>query len=517
MIYKTFVIIFTVLITACGPGRQAVPPSSLQVGYSGKTELAPSVTPFVGFATEVPEVTPQVSKIVAKSATAKSDSRQEEIHTRVELYQDIYYNQVPKALGLGWEGRYAQAIVMWSEITNQLHGYGYANHQRAHTYLSISKNSQLVKEAHSALDMAVKDIEKAIEIGPPSGDHYKLRANIYKQYAWLEPIREDRLQWLDLALRDANLAIQLGSSDPVAYIDPIHLLVKQGRCKDAMEEISELVKIRSTESNAYIWGALAEIYLCFGELEKALGFIDEAIKIHPNNMRIYTKAMILYNMGQLDKALNLLVELDSGGYSHLNEHEYFKALIYYDLGEYNLAREEIDNGLQRLGNYHGLGHYVQGLLAIVDGDGDEGIAEIEVAENKLSFEYGPLLNRIRRELDLPELNFGKADPPESLASLFPPLSTPTPVYTFTETISLSQNISLTPGVTSTLAFTRTPSLARPLEQGEVKTPGTSGTVEPTAFGNRTATEVPTDWEITKTGAQQTLTPSGQGSIIKKQR
>ena len=90
---------------------------------------------------------------------------------------------------------------------------------------------------------------------------------------------------------------------------------------------------------------MAETYACLGQYEKALEKINEALKCNCDfwQYNIF-KAEILYFLGAKDQALEILnkdIELAPGS---AGSRYYHRALIYYDQGKYDLARDDLEDG-----------------------------------------------------------------------------------------------------------------------------------------------------------------------------
>lgn len=403
--------------------------------------------------------------------------------SRVDRYQVIFYDQVPEVLALMWYRQYPQAIASWDEMLSQLPDYGYAHFQRAYSYLQLALQSQSSEEAKSGLKQALLDVESAIELGPLAGDHLLLRSQIYEQLARLEPKREKRLEWFELALDDAYEADRLGSSDSAAALYPLSLLRDLGRCQESLDGFSRLmIQELDAAQRADMNTGLAESYLCFGWLDPALVHIDLAQQDRPSAERQIVKAIVLHNLGELETArafLNASIESQPDGGT---ERYFLRALVNYDLGEYEIARADLEFAAGRIQDVRGLGAYVSGLLAVQDGDVARGKTMIAYAEETLDFGYGPLLNRVRRELELPEISLGVPNVPVEIA----------PTLTAMSAIRATSALTETPGLVASEILTSTVTPSPPVTKIVAGTGSPTSTATAAPPSSPTATETPTE-------------------------
>jgi tetratricopeptide (TPR) repeat protein len=399
---------------------------------------------------------------------------------RLDRYQDIYYNKIPPALEWMLVGEYSRAIALWDSILADLPSYGYAYYQRARSYYLYALQSSIQAETMNGLKLALKDVNAAIESGPPIGDLFILRYKIYTWFARLEPVRANSIEWLEMALEDARRADVLGNSDPSSDLYPGQALVASGRCQEALDEFAQLLARTSNGAQSGdLNEELARGYLCFGALDEALTHIDLAIQIQPSTSRQMVKAIVLYNMGKLEQAKDLLDEWIENEPSYYPERYFFRALIDFDLGKYDLARSDLEKGQSLSKDLRGVGAYVQGQLALIDGENERGRELMEYAEQSLDFGYGPLLNRIRSELGLARLNISPPVIPTQIA----PILTATPVIT--RSLAITQEIEYRPVLTPTTVLTVTipaPAYASPMS---------SWTPAPTPTRPASATPIPT--------------------------
>jgi tetratricopeptide (TPR) repeat protein len=489
------------IVSACSPAPASSTPTSptLKAAATKATPAASSTsapTPSPGATLTLPS-----SLTIDQTPTFEVGLSATPSGSRLDRYQKIYYNDIPPALEWMLLGEYSRAIALWDQIIADLPGYGYVYYQRGRSYYLYALQSSAQAETMDALGLALKDVNRSIELGPLVGDLYLLRYEIYRLYARLEPVRENSQEWLQLALQDARQANSLGNSNPDASLYPGSVLNDMGRCQEALDEFSSLVvEVPDGARRADLNAGLARSYLCFGRLDAALTHIDLALEIQPTTTRQMTKAVILFNMGELQSALALLNAWIEAELAYYPERYFFRALIYYDLGMYDLARADQEYGLSQVNDVRGVGAYVQGLLALQDGDREGGRKLIEYAEQSLDYGYGPLLNRVRGELGLPLLNFGAPRIPPDVALILTatpeiqapggPALTSTLTATLTATSSLSQTVALPKTPQSAVTLTPTGHASLPATSGATKQPTRASTPTPPSLPTLAATVTP---------------------------
>jgi len=168
------------------------------------------------------------------------------------------------------------------------------------------------------------------------------------------------------------------------------------------------------------------------------------------------KARYLYQAGRSDKALELLNKLIEAKPSYDGWRYYLRALIYQEMGKRDKAEEDLMMGAGSTWSHAGLYSYVQGKMAMEDGNTEKGIALLQEAEATLEIVFTPLRLRIQAELEqlgakplavTPSVMLDATSIPTIQArptarALETPTALDTPLVTFTPTpgISLPYNI-----------------------------------------------------------------------------
>jgi hypothetical protein len=155
----------------------------------------------------------------------------------------------------------------------------------------------------------------------------------------------------------------------------------------------------SPQPSAGLNSGLALSYECQGNYEKALEHIDTAISIKPTFAREYDRAVILYNLGRLDESLKSINSTIENNEYYCGCRYFLRALIYYDQGRKDLAREDIEFGTGQTWGRGGVRSYVLAHLALDNGDKEQGVALLQEAEASLQWQFGSLHKRIEQELE----------------------------------------------------------------------------------------------------------------------
>lgn len=172
------------------------------------------------------------------------------------------------------------------------------------------------------------------------------------------------------------------------------ILFELGRCDEELAEVRQMEYLAESDRDRQT--ALA--YYCSGRLDEALSLIDAALKVDPNENGKWYRALILYYLGRRDDALKQMNELVEASPYYHGYRYYFRALIYYDLKEPELARADLAFGATQTWQQGGVLPYVLGRLALDSGDRETGIEQLRRAQATLFGVDRPLLARVQSEL-----------------------------------------------------------------------------------------------------------------------
>jgi tetratricopeptide (TPR) repeat protein len=326
------------------------------------------------------------------------------------------------------ECEFSQVIVTWDEVLSIVPEYGPGYYGRSRAYLGLGNEETDFGAARQDLSNALNDIDRAIAMGGlVTGDYYLLRHDVYRSLGALEDGREERETLWRLAQDNLTMAMRLGSSDPVAPRTVVFDLVSLGDCDAGLAEAERLRSLiePGDAPSAGIETAFGMAQLCRGDYASALMRFDAAIEIRDSSERQYARAIALYGLGRLDEALDTLNGLIEAQPTFNGYRYYLRALIRYDLGDSDLAEQDLWQGASNTWGRGGTAVLVEGLLARDAGNRERAIELFHLAETTLERIYTPMLERTQRELVLLEAEpaTSAAPTPEILAT---PVATASP-------------------------------------------------------------------------------------------
>lgn len=338
--------------------------------------------------------------------------------------------KIERAMSYMEQEDFAQAVVLWDEILSDLPEFADGYYQRAKTYLGLLRNQRFEAEYVAYLNLGFQDVDQAIALSPSSpGNYFLARHDYYDRWAGISEYRVD-MEWnWNLALDNIRMAAALGSSDPFAERTVALLLAILGRCEDSLTHSRALLAAQPVQAtpSAGINTALAAGYRCRGDLNRALQHIETAIEIRPEPGRFMARAIILYNLGRRGEALDQMDELIEADPYYSGFRYYFRALIRYELGNTEGARDDLAFGSGQTWGRSGLYAYVNGRLLIDAGDREAGIEALQYGEATLDRSYGPLVDRMRTEIE--DLDAEPLHPAPSSTADPTPMPSPIPSVT----------------------------------------------------------------------------------------
>lgn len=322
-----------------------------------------------------------------------------------------------EAQGLFQTRQFSEAILAWSQVIEAAPGYAGAYYGRGRSFLALAAQDQQPPEnAYELFQSALEDLNQAILIGPPRGPYYQVRYEILDGLVRMESIRAERQPLLEQMLADVQIAASYGLNSYFDNPNPGSVLLQLGRCAEAMDYFGQQVAANpAAVPPASLYTDLARTYLCFGQLRGAINYANLANSIEPTPEREWIRALTTYNLGRFNETLRSLDELLEADPDAPGDRYFLRALVRIQRREYELAQADLDLGAQHSLDQSQLAAYASALLARQDGD-QAGAEEFFIlAEETLSPEYGLLLERVRRELDLPLPDRGILILPESIA------------------------------------------------------------------------------------------------------
>jgi tetratricopeptide (TPR) repeat protein len=399
--------------------------------------LTPSITPsFTPTYTPTLTHTPTPTQLPSRTPTSTITPTMDEAARAMQV--EILSGQAKLLMR---EDKYEEAIAEWGQVISLTPGNAEAYYQRASCYLELNHNQHFHDVYLDNLNNALADLDQAIALDPMKGDYYYARYQIYTDLSAEEMYHVDEISLMEVALENVRVANQLGNSEEYSERDPAFVLYDLGRCEEGMAETRQLIDAQGSNAppSAGLNSALADGYLCLGQLDKALEYLNKAIELAPISSRIWGKALILYYMGRLDDALAVLDD-DIAKNPNYSGYRYFlRATIYAEQGKLDEAEADIEFGYGQTWERFGFLSYAKGRLALARGDQATALEEFQTAEATMGYFYGPLVKRIQREIASLGGKPLKITPRAIVAT-----SIPTPV------------ITATPAATSTFVYWSTP-------------------------------------------------------------
>ena len=300
-------------------------------------------------------------------------------------------------------GKHADAILLLDQVISSAPDLDEPYFLRALSYQNLMKQQRSQSEYQDYLNKALADVDQAIAIRPDQGDYYMLRQYLLVDLAGLQNYQVDAKYVSEYALENALAALNLGTTLD-EYPDRTYVinLIFTRRCEEAIQQLQEMID--QTDPKEPSIGGLYHIqsmaYVCLGQVDKAIKLVDKSMFNNANmEWKYELKARYLYQAGRSDEALQLLNKLLEEKPSYDGWRYYLRALIYQEMGKRGKAEEDLMMGAGNTWEHAGLYAYVQGEMALEDGNVEEGIALLQEAESTLDYLFIPLQKRIQTKLD----------------------------------------------------------------------------------------------------------------------
>lgn len=294
--------------------------------------------------------------------------------------------------------QHAEAILLWDEILDQVEDIGWIYAARAECYIELTSNQRSLQEYESYVFSALEDIDRAIAVEPMVyGDYYALRTHIYLDLAGIGPLRMDQDRLTEIALENNEIAAALPNSYRFIEWEIPEKKALLGRCDEALQETVELM-----ERDGYDWGGLkytmGRAYMCSGQYNLALSYIDGAIECCATSYRKYLRAVTLYYLGRRSDALdalNVMIEEFPyyAGYRYI-----LRGVIHLELGNLEQAEMDLSQGQASSWGGYSLDAYLEGMLALERGYQSLAIERLLWAEATMTSLYEPTLINLRAKL-----------------------------------------------------------------------------------------------------------------------
>ena len=323
---------------------------------------------------------------------------------------------------------YAGAIQDWDRVIALSPQNDNAYFQRAKCYYAPLPTEHDFSTYQSSLESALQDINKAIALHPADTDYYDLRHEIISDYAYIQDLRADRAVTFEAAAENNGRELALGVTGPLrmySTVDMAEDLIDAGQCDEGMKLLPALYE-QTPQNNAFI-GTIQIIqskgYACLGDLNNAIQLATESTSNDDDlDTKIYLRALYLYQLGQLDQALQIIDQSIQKSRSFQGARYYLREAIYIEQGKTDQAVSDLDTGQMYTWDRGDLYCYVNGELALAAGDKASGIEWLQQAEATLYTHSNVLRQKIIHEL----AGLGAAPMQDTPSVSLPGLILPTP-------------------------------------------------------------------------------------------
>ena len=301
------------------------------------------------------------------------------------------------------DGKYDQALPLWTEVIQLAPSLDNAYYQRATCYYDLLPKEHDEMSYSEYNRLALEDMDKAISLSPRNGDYYAFRHDVLITMAYQEVYIVNRQALTRIAHDNILAAIALGPSKNFIFNDRVAAadLTVLDQCDQSVTQTQAILDKTSLQDPSItgLYRFEGEAYACLGQLDKAVQAMDASTQNSNNlNEKIYLKAAYLYQSGKLDEALAVLNETLNTKPTFMGYRYYLRALIYYEKGENALASSDLETGSNYTWGRSDLYAYVTGKMALDKGDRAEGIRLLQEAEATVDHNFNTLRRRIQLEL-----------------------------------------------------------------------------------------------------------------------
>jgi tetratricopeptide (TPR) repeat protein len=305
------------------------------------------------------------------------------------------------ALQQMWGQNYEGAIETWAQVIQQDPGNHQAYYGRAYSYLRLTRGLGMHTVFVEYSQAALADAEQAIALSPePNGNYYLARSWAFENLALAAYLRLDRDRLNEVALENMRVGISLPHNEPLVIYAPVELLLRLGRCDEALQEADRLEQERGTglapSPNLTYYQGVG--LLCKGRYQEALDALIVARNAYGDCEYDYQQAVALYLLGRTDEALSKLTTMIGGCPTYDGYWYYLRALIWYERGGLERVEEDLLQGLFTTWDWRGLKAYIEARMLADEGQRQEARERMQQAEVTFERTRGPFLDRIRREL-----------------------------------------------------------------------------------------------------------------------
>ena len=373
------------------------PPVLLEDGAIFPTDtprVLPSIIPSAG-ATHSPASTPRPGSTPALDAT--------------QMYQH-FGPQITAARGALDKGNNDVCIQEYDRLVAQMPNWAIGYYNRSVCKLGAANKLHDRSLFKGKVQEAIIDIDKAIEVKPDYGSAYVQRGFEYDSLSDVLDNPSDYRAAIKIALENIKTGIVIGDLHPTSPLYVTRLLNALNQCQDGLQEVVRVGPIdKWGQMQTSYFSFKATSHVCLGDYTTAIDTLKEGEQYGPCCDAVKIKTEALIGLGKMSEAYqtvdqDIQTTPDYGGYRY-----YLRALIHYDQGEFDQARQDLLVGSGNVWYEGGLHAYLQGMLALRDGDQKTGTEWIHYAAMTYQTHEGLWLKK-RIDQQLTKLNIQYISP-----------------------------------------------------------------------------------------------------------
>ncbi len=319
-----------------------------------------------------------------------------------------HFSDIDRALYLMKNEKYAEALLIWDEVIADVPEYANAYYQRGLCYLGLTDNQRYLEEYYTYAKLAYDDFTTAIEIAPPHGDYYgKLNLAIDAIIGSTGELASDINPYLQESLEAVLTAYDLGYDYPWGNRFLGTTLYNAGYCEEALEYSLrvEIARGEDAYDSPTLTGTISDAYQCLGQYQKALNYALDAMayrEIVGGTPRGEQTRLVklYYTLGRYQDGFEIINGMIEESPSYAGWRYYLRAMFYYQMGEPELAYQDLETGYRWTWGRYGYRTYVLGLLALDEGDEESALYWLQLAEATTIEHIAPFVYaHIREEID----------------------------------------------------------------------------------------------------------------------
>ena len=153
-----------------------------------------------------------------------------------------------------------------------------------------------------AMDLAIIEFDRAIQLNPDFAEVYKQRGLAYICMSWNPEKEQGSKNYNDLAISDFTKYIRLNPGDVEGYILRAGLYGR-GDFESALRDYNQAIRLEP--NNAKVYKEHGSAYWMNGDIDHAMRDYTQALQINPEDAMTYNNRGLVYSQkGDLDRAID---------------------------------------------------------------------------------------------------------------------------------------------------------------------------------------------------------------------